>query len=92
MTLDCLERATPLSGPPARFSELLELEFDISPCVRTGELKSLVDTYLNAVLWIRIRLDPKLFAGSGSGIIIFGSGFDKLQFSLAKIACNLLSK
>ena len=46
------------------------------------------------VLWIRIRSDPKLFAGSGygSGIIDFGSGSDKLQFSLTKIACNLLSR
>jgi hypothetical protein len=27
-----------------------------------------------AVLWIRIRSDPELFAGSGSGINHFGSG------------------
>ena len=35
-------------------------------------------------IWIRIRSDPKLFAGSGSGIINFGSGSDKLQFSVTK--------
>ena len=34
--------------------------------------------YLLAVLWIRIRPDPKLFAGSG--IINFGSGSSNLQF------------
>ena len=38
------------------------------------------------VLWIRIRSDPKLFTGSGSGIINFGFESDKLQFTLAKIA------
>ena len=44
--------------------------------------------YLGTVLWIRIRSDPKLFAGSGygSGIFNFGSGYDKFQFTLAKIA------
>jgi len=31
------------------------------------------------------RLDPKLFAGSRSGIINFGSGSDKHQFSVTKI-------
>ena len=34
------------------------------------------------MFWIRIRIrsEPKLFAGSGSGIIHFGSGSDELQF------------
>ena len=32
------------------------------------------------VLWIRIRSEPKLFAGSGSGIFNFGSGSNELQF------------
>ena len=36
--------------------------------------------------------DPKLFAGSGSWIINFGSGSDKLQFSVTKIAWNLPSR
>ena len=40
----------------------------------------------DSVLWIRIRLDPKLFAGSGSVIINFGSGSDELQFFVTKIA------
>ena len=42
----------------------------------------------NSVLWIRIRSDPKLFAGSGSGSVIikFGSGSDELQFLMTKIA------
>jgi len=35
--------------------------------------------------------DPKLFAGSGSGIIHFGSGYDEIQFLVTKIAWNLLS-
>jgi len=39
-----------------------------------------------AVLWIRIRLHPKLFAGSGSVIITFGSGSYELQFLVTKIA------
>ena len=43
-----------------------------------------------AVLWIRIRLDPKLFSGSGFVIINFGSGSYELQFLVTKIALNLL--
>jgi hypothetical protein len=38
VTLDCLERTTPLTGPPARLRELLELELDISPCHHTHTL------------------------------------------------------
>ena len=45
---------------------------------------------ISAVLWIRIRSDPKLFAGSGSVMINFGSGSDELQFLVTKIAYNLL--
>ena len=36
------------------------------------------------MLWI--RMDPELFAGFGSGIIYFGSGYDKFQFSETKNA------
>ena len=41
-----------------------------------------------AVLWIRIRLDLKLFAGYGAGSVIinFGSGSYELQFLVTKIA------
>ena len=52
--------------------------------------------HFQTVLWIRIRIrsDPKLFAGSGYGpvIINFRPGPDKLQFSVAKIAWILLSR
>jgi len=37
---------------------------------------------LKAVLWIRIRSDPELFEGSGSGINSFGSGSDQAQFGM----------
>ena len=52
-------------------------------------LSDLILSYFQSVLGIRIRSDPKLFAGSGSGIINFGS--DKLKFSATKKAVNLLS-
>ena len=39
-----------------------------------------------AVLRIRIRSDPKIFAGSGSVIINFGSGIYELQILVTKIA------
>ena len=39
------------------------------------------------VLWIRIRSDQKLFAGSRYvGDYYFGSGSDELQFLVTKIA------
>ena len=41
---------------------------------------------LFSVLWIRIRSDLKLFAGSGSVIINFGSGSGELQFLMTIIA------
>ena len=36
-------------------------------------------TGLKSVLWIRIRLDPECFPGSGSGIICFGSRYSKTK-------------
>ena len=44
------------------------------------------ETQCRTVLWIRIQSDLKLFAGSESVIIHFGSGSDKLQFLVNKIA------
>jgi hypothetical protein len=37
-----------------------------------------------AVLWIRIRKDPKLFAGSGSVTRGYGSGFESENLNLTK--------
>jgi len=41
-------------------------------------------------LWIQIRSDPILFAGSGTGVTNIGSGSDKLQFLMTTMAGNLL--
>ena len=43
--------------------------------------------WCTTVLWIRIRSDPNLFAGSGSVIINFGSGSDELVLtSICKLS------
>ena len=59
--------------------------FDSRPGFQTRSKFS----FSKAVLWSRIRVDPKLFAGSG--MINFGSGSDKLQLEVTKIcSMNLL--
>jgi len=51
-------------------------------------LSFIYESSIVPVLWIRIRSDPKLFAGSGAGSVIinFGSGSYELQFLVTKIA------
>jgi hypothetical protein len=38
------------------------------------KMSKILSVAIHAVLWIRIRSDPKLLAGSGSGIYHYGSG------------------
>ena len=57
--------------------ELFKFEVDSPLLVTMGSRSE------GAVLWIRIRSDPKLFAGSG--IINFESGPDKLYLLETKI-------
>ena len=67
---------TATNGRPAKELLLTAKTILICPVQFMTGITGFNKLYFNPVLWIRIRSDPELFlgSGSGSGIICFGSG------------------